>query len=265
MHHRSLFLLSLLSICLLACTPTQNTVRDFSEHYKGFNVEGSFILLDLQTNAYTLHHPEQVDQAFLPASTFKICNSLIALETGVVPDLDFTLPWDSVTRQVPAWNQDTDFRNAFRNSTVWYYQEIARRIGQERMDAWLTKLGYGNADASGGIDLFWLTGGLRTTPRQQVDFIARLVRNELPLAQRSMDLVKEIMLRDEEEAYTLRGKTGWGFQGEMSVGWFVGYVEKEGKTYAFANCIQTMDENHPNFAQARIDIAYRILEATLKL
>ena len=261
--HKHLFLLFSLLPLLLACQSPQDKVRNFGKYYAEEGVSGCFVLYDLQAQTYTIHNPAQADSLFLPASTFKICNSLIALETGVAPDVDFMLPWDSVERQVPAWNQDTDMRMGFRNSTVWYYQEIARRIGQERMDAWLEKLKYGNAEASGGIDLFWLTGGLRTTPRQQVEFITRLVGNELPLSQRSMDLVKEIMVYDETETYTLRAKTGWGFMGEENIGWFVGYVEKGGNIHVFANCIQTADVEGLDFARTRIDIAYRILEETV--
>lgn len=260
---------------ILSCSPTESSAPaeppaspkepappslDFQAHYDSFQVEGVFVLHDLQKDSYTYHNEAWADSAFIPASTFKICNSLIALETGVAPDEHFALPWDGVERQVKAWNKDTHLAEAFRNSTVWFYQEIATRIGEERMGKWLKKLDYGNADISGGITHFWLTGGLRTTPNQQVDFLKRLVQDELPLEQRTMDLVKEMMLREETETYKLRGKTGWGVVGDKDTGWFVGYLERGEDRYIFANCLRTGESNHPTFGEARIEIVKRNLQ-----
>ena len=101
----------------------------------------------------------------LPASTFKIPNSLIALETGVVQDPDKDVfKWDGVKRDIEAWNKDHTLRSAIAVSAVPVYQEIARRIGQERMQKYVDLFEYGNRDIGGGIDQFWLTGNLRIDP-----------------------------------------------------------------------------------------------------
>lgn len=150
------------------------------------------MLYDPQTDKYVFYNPNQFEQTFSPASTYKICNSLIGLETGVIKDENFVIPWDSVTRQNPNWNSDHDLKTAFKNSTVWYYQELARRVGRQQMKYWLDKANYGNADTSGGIDKFWLTGGLRISPKQQIDFLKRLHDNKLPFSQRSVDIVKKL-------------------------------------------------------------------------
>lgn len=208
---------------------------------------------------YIIYNEEQMNQAFIPASTFKICNSLIGLESGVIPDQNFVLHWDSIPRQVPTWNKDTNFEEAFQNSTVWYYQELATRVGEEQMAQWLKKLEYGNMDISGGITSFWLTGGLRITPLQQIDFIRRLVNNDLPLSQRSIDIFKKMMIVEQTPEYTLRAKTGWGFLNEEDIGWYVGYLENKDGTFIFSNCIQSEGTDVPDFGEARIKICRKIL------
>ena len=252
-----------LAIGFNACAQKQNVeVHDsFKKIYDRYNVDGTFAMYDENNDKYTLYNQSQFTQPFIPASTFKICNSLIGLETGVIPDENFIIKWDSVVRQVPAWNMDNDMKSAFKNSTVWYYQELARRVGGKQMKYWLDKAGYGNADTSGGIDKFWLTGGLRISPKQQIDFLKRLHDNKLPFSQRSMDIVKNIMIADQTQDYTVRAKSGWSMQDNKDIGWYLGYLEKGDNVYYFANCIQTADPNNTNFAAARKDIVYEILDS----
>ncbi|HRZ41936.1 MAG TPA: class D beta-lactamase [Bacteroidales bacterium] len=260
---QSLLLLLILASAMISCTRKQpDAVRDdFKTFYDRYHVEGSFVLYDPQADTYTFYNPEQFRQPFTPASTFKICNALIGLETGVIRDENFVIPWDSVVRNRPAWNCDHDLKSAFRNSTVWYYQELARRVGGSRMKYWLDKAQYGNADTSGGIDQFWLAGALRISPEQQITFLRRLHDNQLPFSQRSMDIVKNIMITKDTLDYVVRAKTGWGVQDAMDLGWFVGYLETHGKVYYFANCIQSADSNNKDFADARTDIVFLILDA----
>ncbi len=234
--------------------------EDFKKFYDNYKVEGSFVLYDLSNDKYIFYNQSQFKQNFTPASTFKICNSLIGLESGVIEDENFIIPWDSVKRRIPNWNQDQDLKSAFKNSTVWYYQELARRVGRKKMDYWLRKANYGNADTSGGIDKFWLTGGLRITPEQQIDFLKRLYNNKLTFSKRSVDIVRNIMIVKDTLDYVVRAKTGWGFQDNLNIGWYVGYVDTKDNVYFFANCIQTTDSENKDFARARIDIVYQILD-----
>ena len=234
--------------------------NDFKKYYDQFNVDGSFVLYDPQDDKYILYNQNQFNQRFTPASTFKICNSLIGLETGVIKNENFIIPWDSVMRKYPKWNNDHDLKTAFKNSTVWYYQELARQVGGQQMKYWLDKTNYGNTDTSGGIDKFWLTGGLRISPKQQIDFLKQFHDNQLPFSQRSLDIVKNIMIAKDTLGYTVRAKSGWGSQDNKEIGWYVGYFEKNDKVYYFSNCIQTADLNNKDFAKARIDIVYQIFD-----
>lgn len=252
-------LMLLFSSIAMAQEPNVEIRDDFSKFYEHNKLEGVFVLYDQNSDKFIVFNKTLLNVPFTPASTFKICSSLIGLETGVIPDENFVIPWDSVVRSYQVWNADTDLKSAFKNSTVWFYQELARRVGGEQMQYWLDKADYGNKDTSGGIDKFWLYGGLRITPEQQIDFLKKLYKNELPFSQRSMDIVKNIMVADEKSEYTLSGKTGWGFQDDKDIGWYVGFVETSDNVYYFANCIQSSDKENKDFIKARKDIVYEIL------
>jgi beta-lactamase class D len=254
---------SLLVLLVSVSKPqTKAEVRDdFKKLFDAFKVEGSFALYDLNNDSYVFCNEAQFRQPFIPASTFKICNSLIGLETGVIKDENFVIKWDGVVRDVVEWNKDQDMKTAFKNSTVPYYQELARRVGGKRMKYWLNKAKYGNADTSGGIDRFWLTGGLRITPEQQIKFLVRLFKSDLPFSMKSIDIVKKIMIAQDTIGYVLRAKTGWSEQDGKSVGWYVGYLEATNGTFFFATCIQCVDRENPDFAKARKEITLSILHA----
>lgn len=262
----TILILTITVFGLSACKqkPAIEIRENFKKYYDQFNVEGSFALYDPQADKYILYNEEQFKQPFSPASTFKICNTLIGLETGVVEDEIFFIPWDSVVRN-PVWDKDHDLKTAFANSTVWYYQELARRIGGQKMKYWLDKADYGNADTSGGIDQFWLTGGLLISPEQQIDFLKRLHDYELPFSKRSVDIVKNIMIARDTLDNVVRGKTGWGGHGSRDVGWYVGYIEINDNVYYFSNCVQIESAKLNNvelaisFDNSRTEIVYNIL------
>lgn len=264
---RSVFLLFVIHILMQADIYSQSAevTIDFKNYYDEYKVSGSFVIYDRNADKIIFYNKDQYDRQFTPASTFKICNSLIGLETGVIPDENFVITWDSVKRN-SIWDKDFDLKNAFKYSAVWYYQELARRVGGERMKHWLDEADYGNADTSGGIDKFWLTGGLRITPRQQIDFLMLLNKNMLPFSQRSVDIVKSIMIEKDTLNYVLRGKSGWGSQDGNDIGWFVGFLETEDNVYYFANCVQTDSKNIEDidrsvlFDKSRRGITYQILK-----
>jgi beta-lactamase class D len=126
------------------------------------------------------------------------------------------------------------------------------------MKYWLDKTEYGNKDTSGGIDKFWLEGGLRISPAQQISFLRKLYANELPFSQRSMDIVKKIMITKDTNGCIIRAKTGWGNQDNIDIGWYVGYIETKNNIYFFANCIQSAKPDNPDFSKIRIEIFYKV-------
>jgi len=232
---------------------------EFQKYIDKHNVKGSFILFDLNANTYTFVYPDQKNLELPPASTFKICNSLIGLETGVIEDENFVIAWDSIDRGYNSWNQDQTLATALKFSAVWYYQELARRVGEEQMQKWINEANYGNREIGGGIDMFWLRGDLRITPIQQIEFLKKLYHNELPFSKHNQEIVKKIMVVEETDNYTMHAKTGWSINN--SAGWYVGYVERNDNVYSFTCCIQGNDFNMENFGTARIEISRDILSA----
>ncbi|HSG99401.1 MAG TPA: penicillin-binding transpeptidase domain-containing protein [candidate division Zixibacteria bacterium] len=215
--------------------------RDFSELFAEHKLTGAIAFYEPGADSLICYNAARVDSAYLPASTFKIFNSLVALHTGVISSPDEVIPWDSVARGWDKWDMDQTLRSAFTYSAVWYYQVLARRIGEERMQLWVDSVGYGNRDISGGIDLFWLEGGLRMTLRLQLDLLVRLYHNDLPFSAEVCDTVKSIMIREETDSYTLRGKTGWAQRFEPQIGWFVGYVTRGADVVFFATNFSERD------------------------
>src|SRR3989440_2409397 len=218
-----------------------------TRHFTDDGTEGTFVGYLVDDYLVIASDKDRSGEAQLPASTFKIPNSLIALETGVVEDPDKDVfKWDGVTRSIEAWNKDHTLRSAIAASVVPVYQEIARRIGEARMQKYLNLLEYGNRDIGGGIDQFWLTGNLRIDPMQQVDFVDRLRRGVLPVGKRSQDLVRDILPVTKSGDSIIRAKTGLlGAElGKPSLGWVVGWAEKGSASTVFALNIDVREPRH---------------------
>ncbi|MBS1911632.1 MAG: class D beta-lactamase [Bacteroidetes bacterium] len=215
---------------------------DLAPLFERHNVTGCMALYNLNAGRSARYNARRCATRFLPASTFKIFNSLVALETGSIADEHTVIRWDSVDRHNPGWNQDLDMQTAFRRSAVWFYQELARRAGETRMKRFIVQEGYGNRDISGGIDQFWLTGRLRISADEQIAFLRKLYLHRLAsFSERTMSIVNAIMLMEDTLGYRLRWKTGWGTQKGREIGWVVGYMEKDGNVWFFALNLESRD------------------------
>jgi len=239
--------------------PKTQLRTDLAKHFADAGTSGTFIAYDV--DAYTLiaSDHDRSAEAKLPASTYKIPNSLIALETGVVQDPDKDVfKWDGVKRSIEAWNRDHTMRTAIAASAVPVYQEIARRIGEVRMQKYVDLLEYGNRNIGGGIDQFWLTGDLRIDPIQQVDFLDRLRRGVLPVSKRSQDLVRDILPVTQVGDAVIRAKSGLlgAERGQPSLGWMVGWAEKGEARAVFA---LNMDCNEPRHIADRMNLTQACL------
>jgi beta-lactamase class D len=236
--------------------PQRSEIRDdLAKRFTDAGTAGTFVGYKTDDYLIIASDKDRSGQAFLPASTFKIPNSLIALETGVVGDPDKDVfKWDGVKRSIEAWNQDHTLRSAIAASVVPVYQEIARRIGAERMQKYVDLFEYGNRNIGGGIDQFWLTGEMRIDPIQQIDFVDRLRRGVLPVSKRSQDLVRDILPVTMAGDATIRSKSGLlGAElGKPSLGWLVGWAEKGGAQTVFA---LNMDVREPRHVADRMKLA----------
>jgi beta-lactamase class D len=242
--------------------PPRGEIRpDLAKLFADAGTAGTFVGYKVDDYLVISSDSDRSGEAKLPASTFKIPNSLIALETGVVgdPDKDF-FKWDGVTRSIEAWNKDHTLRSAIAASAVPVYQEIARRIGEERMQKYVDLLDYGNRNIGGGIDQFWLTGDLRIDPVQQVDFVDRLRRGVLPVSKRAQDLVRDILPVTKVGDSVIRAKSGLlGAEiGKPSLGWLVGWAEKGSANTVFA---LNLDVRAPRHIADRMTISQACLSA----
>ncbi len=142
------------------------------------------------------------------------------------------------------------------------YQAIARKIGPERMQDWITKLDYGNHDISGSIDHFWLSGGLRISPLQQIDFLRRFDAGKLPISSRSAETVRDIITLDVGQSHILRGKTGLAQPPEFPelAAWFVGWLELGERRVFFATIINACAKD-VDVKPARRRVTERVLRS----
>jgi beta-lactamase class D len=228
--------------------PQRSEIReDLARHFADEGTGGTFIGYKTDDYLVVASDDNRSGEARLPGSTFKIPNSVIALETGVVGDPDKDVfRWDGVVRSIEAWNRDHTLRSAIAVSAVPVYQEIARRIGAERMQRYVDLFEYGNRDIGGGIDQFWLTGKLRIDPVQQVDFVDRLRRGTLPVSKRSQEMVRDILPVTKVGDTIIRAKTGLvdGENGSPSLGWLVGWAEKGSAQTVFALNLDVLEPRH---------------------
>ncbi len=227
-----LVLVALLAIPVVGCakvdTATSREV-DLGHHFAGYS--GCFVMLDVGRNAYVRYNPSRCDERLSPCSTFKIPNSLIGLETGVVSGAGHAIRWDRRGHRRKVLNRDHDLRSAIEHSVVWYYQAVASRVGEERMAEALASLEYGNMDMSGGLTHFWLEDSLKISANEQVRFLQRLHFGTLPFSKRSREVVRDILVQYADDAGVLRGKTG---SGRAGIGWFVGTIERPETAFMFA-------------------------------
>lgn len=235
----------------------------FSEH----DLDGCIVIYDAARDRWIYSDESKARIGTIPASTFKILNSLIALQEGAI-DPNETLRWDGADKKfkgqsVKAWNRDMNLEGAFRNSAVWFYVELSKRIPRSVYGRYLQACDYGNLDLSEGGDDFWNYGPMKVTPRNQVEFLLRLHGRDLPFSERDMNLITSLMVITSTDSYTLSGKSGWGIQGGNDIGWLIGFLEKGQEVYCFATRILADSKEVPkDFSQARTTIT---LEAFRKL
>jgi len=211
-------------------------------------------------NEDTWHHSDSASFHItnVPASTFKIFISLTALELGTIRDENEVLKWNGTKQQVASWNHDQDMREAFANSTNWFYEKLATDIGSATMKTWLDRANY-SCNSIDGKEKYWLEPGFEISPEKQIDFLRRLHDNELPFAQRNMDITKNIMFAKDTLGVKIYAKTGWAVPNNFNIGWYVGWAEKNNSIYYFATCIENPEPEIENFGDLRISTIYNAL------
>ena len=240
---KTAWLLLLVAVLANACAPNNVHIqKEWEKYFTDNRVEGCFMLFDNGKGSFKVYNIDRAKERFLPASTFKIFNSLVGLQTGVIKDTSMVIPWDGITRSRPEWNQDLSMQHAFRISAVPYFQEVARRITQPVMQRWLDSVKYGNMKIS-RIDTFWLDNSLKISPDEELGLMKKLYFDQLPFNKLTMQWVRAVMLMEKTPQYELSYKTGWGFEGRKNIGWVTGWIEENGHPAFFVLNIESEDPN----------------------
>jgi beta-lactamase class D len=241
------FVLFPVAVYLLGCAANNVTTEDgFKKYFDSAGITGSFGLFDNAQGQFTIYNLAAFkDSVYLPASTFKIVNALVGIETGRISNENMVIKWDGVVRVFPngdtaaGWNKDLSMKEAFKASAVPWYQELARRIGRDTMQHWLDTLGYGQRygkfTIGKNLDTFWLDNTLQVTADEELGLVKKLYFDQLPFFKSTQQMVKNVMLQEENANYKLSYKTGWGFQSNgRAIGWMVGWIEENRHPYFFA-------------------------------
>ena len=260
-------ILLLTAFLLNACT-SSNVKEDASlkKYFDENKVVGTFALFNNSLGNFTVYNLSRYkDSAYLPASTFKIVNALIGLQTGRITNEKMVIKWDGVVRTFPngdtakAWNKDLTMEEAFKASALPYFQEVARKIGKDSMQQWLDSLKYGSKKITTSIDHFWIDNSLKISPDEQLGLVKRLYFGQLPFSKTTQEIVKKIMVQENNANYTLAYKTGWGFkENGKGLGWMVGWVEENKHPHFFV--LNVEGEHNTDMIIARKNILMGILK-----
>jgi beta-lactamase class D len=259
----------LVFICFLAFLLYSNAALSqisLQTPFQDCQLEGSITLYDFKNQKWTYSDEVDSRKETLPASTFKIMHSLIALETGVVKDEFEIIKWVGKTDTVlygyrPDIYKDMNMKEAFELSSVWVYIEFAKRIDRKKYQKYLQQCGYGNGNLTEkGVD-FWNFGAFGVSPVNQITMLKNLYEEKLPFSKRNQQRVKRIMLAEKTDTYAIHAKTGWTRFNGMDVGWWVGYVETKDNVYFFATRVsKPRSKPHPNFGSCRKEITKAVLK-----
>jgi beta-lactamase class D len=212
---------------------------DIAQILEENGVQGTVIISSLDNKTTYVHNHQRALERLSPASTFKIMNSIIALETGVIADQHEIIKWDGQKRDLETWNQDQNLKSAFKFSCIWFYQELAKKIGIETYLDYFNRLNYGNKLVGTDVTTFWLKDGgdLRISPYEQIEFLRQIYQHQLPITERTYEILKDIMLEEATDNYKIYSKTGAATKDWIGHGWYVGYITTNDQVWIFATNI----------------------------
>lgn len=237
---------------------------EFKKYFDECGVKGSIAIFDNNNQHWILSDTVNVMNESLPASTFKIINLLIALETNTIKDENEIIKWIGKTDTVkygyrPEIYHDMSVKEAFEVSAGWVFIELAKKIGKENYKKYLSVCNYGNLNLTESNDDFWNFGNFAISPINQVEFIKKLYEEKLPFSKHNIDIVKRVMITEKTEESLIRAKTGWTRENNINTGWWVGYIEANNNTYFFATLLlRDRKNNRTDFGSCRKEITKKI-------
>lgn len=206
--------------------------------------------------AEVLHQTGDCDSRVTPASTFKIALAVMGFDAGVLqgahsPRLPYREGYPDWGGD--DWRQTTDPQRWMKHSVVWFSRQITPMLGIPRLTDYASSFGYGNADFSGdfaqtnGLERAWMTSSLQISPREQVTFLSRMLRRDLPVSTGAVDRTIAIVeFSDTADGWRVWGKTGTAYPRDdtgrfdyaQGWGWFVGWARRGEQTFVFAHLLK---------------------------
>ena len=250
-------------LVVTACS--SNAQSNVTKFFTDKKLVGSITIYDLKNDKWVYSDKKDSQIKLLPASTFKVLNTLIALEEKVIKINDI-VKWDGRAKKfkgniIASWNSDSDIEKAFKNSTIWFYEALSKQIPRRVYKSYLHTINYGNNKIEQKGNDFWNYGSFAVSPVDQINMLVQLYKNKLPFSKRNMKYVKNIMLQKSNSNYVLRAKTGWGIRDNQEIGWYIGYVEVGGNAYFFATrIVSNLDSIPSSFSSSRKRITLEILK-----
>lgn len=243
----------------------------YSSYFDEYSVKGSTTIYDYNNKRWIFTDSLDAHVETLPASTFKILNSLIALENKIIIDEHEVIKWDGTPNELfgkpyPIWDRDTDLKEAYKNSTIWFYVDLAEKIGRKKYKKIFNKIQYGNNNLTESGTDFWNYGNFGVSPKNQIELLIKLYEDELPFTNEHMETVKKIMISEKQNDTVFHDKTGWARKDGQNIGWWIGYMTTAHNVYFFATrIIDPIAVENPNFAASRKTITKRILDDYLNI
>jgi len=221
---------AIIVLCVLQCT-------------SGFSAEENFLLIDGLTNKRVLELGARIDERISPWSTFKIPLCLMGYDAGILKD-EKTPIWDfkeGYDDFLAPWRGPQTPQSWIKDSCVWYSKILSLQLGLEKIQSYLVDMEYGNRDLSGGLappgskSVAWINSSLKISPKEQVNFIQKLVCGQLPISHQAIQMTKLLLFKEElPEGWKLYGRTGHG--------WFIGWIEKDPNFFPFAYHIREQEQ-----------------------
>ena len=249
-----------------ALLDTLSVKDDFMRYFESCGAEGSIVIFDNNKKKWIVSDTTTIYSETLPASTFKIINLLIALETGVIASEKDTIKWPGKTDTIkygyrPEIYFDMTIKEAFEVSAGWVFNELSQKIGKENYNHYLKICNYGNQNITEPGDDFWNFGAFGISPVNQVRFLRNFYEGKIPFSAKNMEIVKQVMITEQTKDYTIRAKTGWTREGGINTGWWVGYVETKHGVWFFATrLLQSRKNNRADFGPCRKEITKAVLK-----
>ncbi|MGB5794147.1 class D beta-lactamase [Poseidonibacter sp.] len=204
--------------------------KEIENIFQKKQIDGTLVLSSLNSDKEFIYNKNRALTQYIPASTFKVLNTLISLEEEVIKDEYETIKWDGKKRFYEPWNKDQNLQSAISFSCVWCYQKFAKELGNDKYLFYLKKLHYGNEKTGLDVTTFWLEGDVKISAYEQIDFLKKLYKNDLPFKQRNIDITKKILTVEETKNYIIKAKSGWSGK----IGWYIGYIKTNSNVWFFA-------------------------------